>query len=798
MTNYVLEVTLQSPLTSAAGEGRVGLVDRDVTFDDLGLPILPGRRLKGLWREAYRDITEAWQQCRESPLPVEQVFGESGQRSGHRDTSIYIANAELEEAPTLKAWLKFLQYRNETTKTQKLHFDDVVQHYTGVRAQTAIDRWTGSAKEDTLRLTRTLKAKKTSEENLVFWARVHFVKPPDKLLQDALALGAVALQYMGTSRTRGLGKVSCRLLTFDASGASRDLTPDLNQPTLPSITGSFPSPGSRSASSSAMAIPRSTLGTPTHVLRYRLQLTSPVVVPVTDSDPNTVVTRQDIPGSYILGVAAWHYLRKANHTPADEAFRHAFLDGNLRFLTAFAEACDTLQRLIPIPHSVRQFKNTGELIDLVEVPAEEPTKRLDAQSARINPESLETQSVKIELNYHHTRANDRRKGRALGAAVPDGGAFFKYQAIQRGQSFQGAILGSETDLQNLQTWLQDLNMIRLGRSRSAQYGEVEFTFAGGPEALDNCPEWNGFLPQQVADTANAGRSLIITALSPLLTVNDAGHPEPRFPKRELAAMLGVDTLELVLSASYTRTEVIGGYHAHLSLPRQQWPTIGPGSVFVFELKRDLDEAGKEALVKLEKDGLGLRKGEGYGRIAVNRQGTLGLSHTDEIPLDDPTVPYKPDSEIPEPLIGLLGGVVEKRCLAEIQELALVVARNVENIPSNSLLGRLRFFLQEEPIRAVEDLNNLRNPAKEGLTNCRINTREGRISWSPNTLYALFETAWREPGTLMDELIQKHAEELLGPDTGQALVDQFGAEDQTEMWKVFLNHLLTLFYRKQRS
>lgn len=795
MTNYILEITLQSPLTSGAGEGRVGLVDRDVAFDDLGLPILPGRRLKGLWREAYRDITEAWQQCGEWPLSVEHVFGESGQRSGDGDTSIYIANAELEEAPTLKAWLKFLQYRDEVTKTQKLHFDDVVQHYTGVRAQTAIDRWTGSAKEDTLRLTRTLKAKKTNEVNLVFWARVHFVKPPDKLLQDALALGAVALQYMGTSRTRGLGRISCRLLTLDASGASRDLTPDLNQPTLPSITGFFPSPGSRSASGSAMAIPRSTLGTPTHALRYRLRLTSPVVVPVADSDPNTVVTRRHIPGSYILGAAAWHYLRQANHTPADEEFRHVFLDGSLRFLTAFPEACDTPQRLIPIPHSVRQFKNTGELIDLIEGPAAEPTKRLDAQSARINQGSLETQSVKIELNYHHTRADDRRKGRALGAAVPDGGAFFKYQAIQKGQSFQGAILGSETDLQNLQTWLQDLNVIRLGRSRSAQYGEAEFAFDGEPQALSNCPEWNGFLPLA---TPNAGRSLIITALSPLLTVNDAGHPEQRFPERELAAMLGVDTSELVLSASYTRTEMVGGYHAHLSLPRQQWPTIGPGSVFVFELKRDLDEAGKEALAELEKDGLGLRKGEGYGRIAVNRQGTLDLSYTDEIPLDDSTVPYKPDSGIPEPLVGLLGGVVEKRCLAEIQELALVVARNVENIPSNSLLGRLRLFLQEEPVRAVEYLNNLRNPAKESLTSCRINTREGRISWSPNTLYALFEMVWRKPDTFTDGLIQEHAEELLGADTCQALVDQFGAEDRTEMWKFFLNHLLTLLYRKERS
>ena len=43
MMDYILQITLQSPLTSSAGEGRVGLVDRDVAFDGLGLPILPGR-----------------------------------------------------------------------------------------------------------------------------------------------------------------------------------------------------------------------------------------------------------------------------------------------------------------------------------------------------------------------------------------------------------------------------------------------------------------------------------------------------------------------------------------------------------------------------------------------------------------------------------------------------------------------------------------------------------------------------------------------------------------------------------
>ena len=180
-----------------------------------------------------------------------------------------------------------------------------------------------------------------------------------------------------------------------------------------------------------------------------------------------------------------------------------------------------------------------------------------------------------------------------------------------------------------------------------------------------------------ASVPDSGKSLIITTLSPLLVVNSNGHPEARFPKSELAGFLGLNDSELTLSVSHTRTEVIGGYHAHLALPRQQWPAIGPGSVFVFELKDNPSQEVREKLAELEIDGLGVRRGEGYGRIAVNRQNNLNLSYNPENQLDDLTKapgPNVPDLEISKDLLELLKGVVRTRCLAEIQEKARAVAR----------------------------------------------------------------------------------------------------------------------------
>ena len=175
----------------------------------------------------------------------------------------------------------------------------------------------------------------------------------------------------------------------------------------------------------------------------------------------------------------------------------------------------------------------------------------------------------------------------------------------------------------------------------------------------------------------------------------------QFPKCELAKKLEVDEKDLKLLSSYTRTELIGGYHTHLSLPRQQSPAIAAGSVFVFKFKgtQNFDE---NRLLQLEQDGMGLRKGEGYGRIAVNRQDSLRLSGLEEEYLDDPneqSAPDVSDIRIPQEVQELLQTVIQTRCLAEMKSYAITIANRMNgNIPSNHLLGRLRLFLSHARTR----------------------------------------------------------------------------------------------------
>ncbi|MYK17326.1 hypothetical protein F4055_04045 [Candidatus Poribacteria bacterium] len=798
MTSYVLKIKLISPLTSAAGEGRVGVVDTEVAFDDLGLPIIPGRRLKGLWRDAYRDVVESWQQCGQDTTSVEQIFGDSGQGTHDGDACIHIANAELKNTTSLKEWLEYLQH----DKVRKLHPDDVVQHYATVRSQTAIERLTGSAKENTLRLTRTLKS------GLVFWARVNFNEiTPDPALLNALALGAVSLKYMGTARTRGLGKVNCQFLELDPTGKVKSLTPQLNTNCLPPIKSTVLSKSVHKPVAKTTNTFKTNPQKPTHILHYRFKLITATVMPASDGDPNTVVSRQDIPGSHLWGIAAWCYLNEGSHTASDPVFRNAFLNGGLRFLTAYPEAIDNQQRLIPIPHSIRKSKIDDQPCNLADQTSPyEPTKRFDRHYAKFGSGGIETQSVKTERNYHHARAtSDRRKGRALGAEVPDGGALFTYQAIQPKQTFQGAVLGSESDLTNLKTWVQSPKAVHIGRSRSAQYGEAEFEWIDDvPQELTHIVEWEGFTISQAP--TNLKKRLIITTLSPLLAVNDGGHPIASFPVQELVNALGLpEATEPELISSFTRTETISGYHTHLRLPRQQWQAIAAGCVFEFKLEQDLTD---EKLLELERNGLGLRKGEGFGRIAVNRQNNLHLG-SKEKPLDDPgntNFPKRPEAEIPPDLLEILKQLVRTYCVEEMQKYAREIADKLaaaHKIPRNALLGRLRLFLRHE--KPVESLEKLRKPAMEQLTNYQINMIECPFFDLPNqqTLFDIFKNAWSQPELFTKGLVKSKVDDL-ATDFDETIhigmIQTLLDNDSTKLCDDFLNYLITTLRisRQRRS
>lgn len=567
-----LVIELKSPLCAGSGVGRAGYVDRDVVFDSAGLPYIPGRRLKGLLRDSYSQVLQT---PLKAGLPrVEELFGKTG-KTGDLTGGITIGDAHLPDADRLRPWLLAV-YRK---LPQTLQREDVIAEFTEIRRQTAMSRHTGAPEENTLRATRYIRAGLRFNSTIGGPAATH---------REALEYAGQALQFMGSSRTRGPGWVKCK---FNADPASHaDLSPTPNGGTV--------------------------FKSQKDALCFSVSLESAALFPNLAGDANTVLSHPSIPGSALLGLFAQRYLSQ-NGNKADEAFYELFCSEKLTFVSANLEiaGADARRRSTPVPHSIRSLKrDENEFWNLaVAAPQDEPVRRVSGWTALnevYRGGKAGRAEPSMELRYHHAQASDRSFGRALGekaaevglAEGEEPGALFTYESLSAGQTFLGEILGPPELLAKIHSLIADGERVRLGRSRSAQYGGSA------------CWHWEDKAATETTDRGTPAQFLLVTLLSPLLAFNRWGHPAPEFPTDELARMLGVN---LTLDRAFTRTHWQGGYLSHQGLPRLHVPALAGGSVFVFKVEDVSDLSGlTEKLASASARSFGLRQEEGFGRIDV--------------------------------------------------------------------------------------------------------------------------------------------------------------------------------------
>ena len=209
-----LNIELLSDTAPGSGEGAGSNIDRDIMFDSFGLPYIPARRLKGCLREAALEVSEALSMSHKDL----EVFFESG-RKDDKDSIINklfgvpgaavsgwleLDDAQLENASILKSWLEWAKDPSRLDTQKFFRQEAILDCFTGTRAQTAISRTQGSAKDNSLRVSRVIKRKER------FVAKVIINCPVEKQNETrrALALACTALHHIGLSRNRGLGEVS--------------------------------------------------------------------------------------------------------------------------------------------------------------------------------------------------------------------------------------------------------------------------------------------------------------------------------------------------------------------------------------------------------------------------------------------------------------------------------------------------------------------------------------------------------------------------------------------------------------
>ncbi len=367
------------------------------------------------------------------------------------------------------------------------------------------------------------------------------------------------------------------------------------------------------------------------ILPYTLQLEAPALLTNLSGDPNTVEGERYIPGSSMWGACAavWiarQHLGQAAHK--DDTFAHLFLRGDLQFLHAYPEVDG--KRALPLPFSLRKTKDQDDVwydaaYDGADLPSDaaERVRSLGLLSTDEGPRqgSGVEAPVQQRLAMHIARSD-----RLLGRSTNEEGTLFSYHALDGGQRFRGAVLGQQRDLVRLREVVfasEDAVRLRLGRSRSAEYGgQARIQPEACTELRSEALLAGASRPQRVED------GFVVTLTAHLIpNRQEYSGGRLRFPVDELIRRLqavGVavpgDGGQFAPTRVFCRSVLVGGFSGVWSLPRPQEEAFEAGSVFVFRIPGVALTDDQAA--RLAQWPLGRRTCEGFGRFVVNWHGGI--------------------------------------------------------------------------------------------------------------------------------------------------------------------------------
>jgi len=456
-------------------------------------------------------------------------------------------------------------------------------------------------------------------------------------------------------------------------------------------------------------------------LPYTIKTISPILISTVGRDKNLVDTMDYIPGSSVLGVFANAFQKKHNIGGIcnDNNFYRLFLSDNVRYLNAYIGKNN--KDFIPAPFFIKKIKDDDYNVKSALIPTKD-TKPLK-KYIFFNGSNFEKIEVEKNISFHSVRGikdNTRLSGHSEKEGI------FNYEAIAPGQVFKGFICGSEDNLRELKNIGNNTKEIRIGKSKSVQYGRTEIKF-GEIEDFTHHNRYNNVPPVGNMDK----NEVAIVFMSPTILLNENGFSEVSFKtiKEEINKITGL-TCTIEKEKSFFETETVEHFVSVWRMKRPMRQAVSAGSVVVVNFNETDVATIKNNLLKLEEKGLGEYVNEGFGETDV--------IFPEEIKPDANTVKIStsPEEEIEKPeitaaAISITEGIIKNALVKEAANIAYkdaVEFAEPERKPSNNLLGRLEILIlimeKENFIKAIKGNENqpaLKDIARNQLKKCRNKT-----------------------------------------------------------------------------
>ncbi len=747
---FALSVEMISDWHIGSGQGRHRSIDRLIDRDWDDLPFIPAATIRGIWRDSAQLLARGLDDGEEGSWSkfAERLFGSEPILPTTRNEAPSLSLITLDDGRFPESMRRLLIGSEAGEKALR-------QALTFIKPGVAIDPRSGAAKAEFLRFEEVARSGATLEAQ----GAVDCADADAKAVAAFLVGAASLIERLGGKRRRGMGRCAVSVkftdngLPSDPRAAADILSENSEPPPLANMPVA-PEKRAFQAASNASGWQK---------IALRLTLLSPLVA--ADEVQGNVITCQDyIPSSLLLGPIAG---RLADAGAAN--VWSLIADGNIRILPATPEIGG--QRSLPIPFCWEEEKGKkGDARIYRLIP------RRGAPAAEGKPQHAAIRSgfvsQRVPVLHQRVAAKTLRTHNTIKDAIQrpneDVGGVYTYEALAAGQTFWSEI------------WIKDGSVdiarisgeARLGRARQAGYGRVRIEAQKLPhEGFEREDKSKLLTVWLTSDAVLSG----FTGAGGLDSLAGAVASELRAKPEEL--------FDIQKSWGSLRWRRLDGWQSRWGLPRPTLIALQAGSVAELALR---DGATVDAEL-LEAEGIGARKGEGFGCVVVNhrylalepealqrkaeRPGAERVGHEGPATAWERCIALRAEMAMSDETKrrAVLGWEIDANSglhpnMSQLGTLRAVMGElTPKDLESLKIWGRRLKFADKWPPKAIEALDNLLSPQSKVWMHLELEGSEkaGRFAGAPQPRTMGFDPTsdqdlWRfAVRTLLLEAIRFH-------------------------------------------
>ncbi|MCK6622773.1 MAG: hypothetical protein HUU32_16915 [Calditrichaceae bacterium] len=364
-----------------------------------------------------------------------------------------------------------------------------------------------------------------------------------------------------------------------------------------------------------------------------LKAEAPIAVLRTRASSQFVKTLDYLPGSAVRGAFAEIFINKRGTEDPD--FKHIFVEENIWFSDFLPNYADESPLVLPL--SAMACKRYGlshtqsvqdRLIhEITGAPRSESSKRCPECGEPLDRVSGYLSDLKTRKNVKIGRQLRMHVGISGTTGSAMHGLLFSYEMLTEKETPAGGevtdmkFIGTlESDsgevLEALQKVIPSREHLSVGKARTRGLGELSIQYHEKLKSANSFLErWDNFNAGVVKHGGDPQQCYFSIILDSHLALKDRlGRPVLGDIQ---AAHLGLEeSAQVEICAAFLAPVVVPGWNAAQGLPKPDTHALSRGSVLTFCAPETLKKSLRQQVMELEKQGLGERRAEGFGKLSV--------------------------------------------------------------------------------------------------------------------------------------------------------------------------------------